>query len=389
MALRKRPAHCTFVAMMVVTLALLPAGCRRREPSTPAAEASVQRRSFGKIPDGREVELFVLRNRHGVEATITNFGATLVSLRAPDRNGRFADVLLGYDTLDGYVSDKANFGGTIGRYANRIAHGKFTLNGTTYTLAKNNGENHLHGGIRGFNKVLWDARDVSTAGAPAVQMSYLSKDGEEGYPGNLSVQVTFALTDDNALRIDYLAGTDRDTVLNLTNHAYFNLAGDGDILQHRLQLHASRFTPVDATLIPTGEIREVKGTPFDFTTPQVIGARIGSDDQQLKLGKGYDHNFVLDGGGSGALSPAARVVEPNSGRVLQVFTTEPGIQFYTGNFLDGTIRGKGGKTYPFRSGFCLETQHFPDSPNKPAFPSVVLKPGQQFKSTTVYNFSTE
>ena len=321
---------------------------------------------------------------------ITNFGAAVVSLKVPDRHGKTDDVVLGYDDLDGYLHDKSYFGATVGRYANRIAHGKFTLNGTTYTLAKNDGENHLHGGVRGFNKVVWEAKDVSIAGAAALQLNYLSKDGEEGYPGNLSVQVTYTLTNNNELKIDYSATTDKDTVVNLTHHSYFNLAGQGkgDILQHQLLLHASRFTPVDATLIPTGEIRSVKGTPLDFASATAIGSRIGQDDEQLKLGHGYDHNFVLDGGTEGAPVLAAQVYEPSSGRVMEVWTTQPGVQFYSGNFLDDTIRGKSGSTYRRRAAFCLETQHFPDSPNKPNFPSTILKPGSQFKSSTTYKFSS-
>ena len=353
------------------------------------AKSRMHKQAFGKTTDGQEVDLYILTNNGGVEVAITNFGATVVSLKVPDRQGKVADVVLGYDDLDGYVTDKAHFGATVGRYANRIAHGKFVLNGTTYTLAKNNGENHLHGGIRGFDKVLWTAKDVSTPAAAALQLNYLSKDGEEGYPGNLSAQVTYTLANNNELRIDYAATTDKDTIVNLTNHSYFNLAGQGqgDILQHQLRLDASRFTPVDATLIPAGEIRSVKGTPFDFTHSTAIGSRIGQDDEQLKLGQGYDHNFVLDDDIRGKPVLAAEVYEPTSGRTMEVWTTEPGIQFYTGNFLDGTAHGKAGRTYPRRSGFCLETQHFPDSPNKPKFPSTILKPGTRFKSTTIYKFS--
>ena len=348
------------------------------------------KRAFGKTGDGKQVDLYVLSNKNGVEVDITNFGAAVVSLKVPDRHGKTDDVVLGYDDLDGYLHDKSYFGATVGRYANRIAHGKFTLNGTTYTLAKNDGENHLHGGVRGFNKVVWEAKDVSTAGAAALQLNYLSKDGEEGYPGNLSVQVTYTLTNNNELKIDYAATTDKDTVLNLTHHSYFNLAGQGkgDILQHQLLLHASRFTPVDATLIPTGEIRSVKGTPLDFASATAIGSRIGQDDDQLKLGHGYDHNFVLDGGTGGAPVLAAQVYEPSSGRVMEVWTTQPGIQLYSGNFLNDTIRGKSGSTYQRRAAFCLETQHFPDSPNKPNFPSTILKVGGQFKSSTTYKFSS-
>ncbi len=354
------------------------------------ANSRTHKRAFGKTGDGKQVDLYVLTNKNGVEVDITNFGAAVVSLKVPDRHGKTDDVVLGYDDLDGYLHDKSYFGATVGRYANRIAHGKFTLNGTTYTLAKNDGENHLHGGVRGFNKVVWEAKDVSTAGAAALQLNYLSKDGEEGYPGNLSVQVTYTLTNNNELKIDYAATTDKDTVLNLTHHSYFNLAGQGkgDILQHQLLLHASRFTPVDATLIPTGEIRSVKGTPLDFASATAIGSRIGQDDDQLKLGHGYDHNFVLDGGTGGAPVLAAQVYEPSSGRVMEVWTTQPGIQLYSGNFLNDTIRGKSGSTYQRRAAFCLETQHFPDSPNKPNFPSTILKVGGQFKSSTTYKFSS-
>jgi aldose 1-epimerase len=358
--------------------------------SHPRAEATskMQKEDFGKTQDGRPVELYVLTNQHGMEARITNFGATLVSLKVPDKSGKSGDVVLGYDNLSGYENGKAYFGATVGRYGNRIAHAKFTLDGVTYTLPKNDGDNHLHGV---FNKVLWTARDVSTSAGQSLEMSYLSKDGEEGFPGNLSVKVTFTVpAGENALRIDYMATTDKDTVLNLTHHSYFNLSGqgNGNILNELLTLHASRFTPVDATLIPTGELRPVKGTPFDFTTATAIGARIDQDNEQLKIAKGYDHNFVLDRKKPG-LEPAAEVYDPQSGRVMTVSTTEPGIQFYTGNFLDGTITGKDGKTYEHRGALCLETQHFPDSPNHPDFPTTELKPNQTFRSATVYKFSTK
>jgi aldose 1-epimerase len=350
---------------------------------------SLKKTPFGKTPEGQAVDLYVLTNKNGMEVAITNYGGAVVSVKVPDRKGKMADVVLGYDSLDGYVNDKAYFGALIGRYGNRIAHGQFTLDGVTYSLAKNNGDNSLHGGKRGFNKAVWDAKEVASKQERGLQLNYLSKDGEEGYPGNLKVQVVYTLTDANELKIDYSAATDKKTVLNLTNHSYFNLAGQGsgDILGHQLMISADRFTPVDAGLIPTGELRSVAGTPFDFRAKTVIGARINADDEQLKLGKGYDHNFVLRG--QGALGLAARAVEANSGRVLEVWTTEPGVQFYTGNFLDGTARGKEGKTYGFRSAFCLETQHYPDSPNHPDFPSTVLSPGQRFHSVTVYKFSTE
>jgi aldose 1-epimerase len=351
------------------------------------AESKMQKQSFGKTEDGRQVDLHILTNQHGMETAITNYGGTVVTLKVPDRNGKLEDVVLGYDKLDDYAAGKAYFGAIIGRYANRIAHAKFRLDGVTYTLPKNDGDNHLHGV---FNKRVWTAKDVSSSAGQALELTYLSKDGEDGFPGNLSVKVVYALTGQNELKIDYSATTDKDTVINLTNHCYFNLAGqgNGDILQHQLMIRADRFTPVDANLIPTGELRSVKGTPFDFTTETAIGARVDQDDQQLKLGRGYDHNWVLNSGTASALSLAAQAYEPHSGRLLEVSTTEPGLQVYTGNFLDG-IRGKGGKVYNRRYAFCLETQHFPDSPNHPNFPSTVLKPGQSFRSTTVYRFSTK
>lgn len=361
--------------------------------SGPLAEAKskMQKQTFGKTEDGKQVDLYTLTNKNGMEVAITNYGGTVVSWKVPDRDGHIADVVLGYDNVKDYENGKAYFGATVGRYANRIAHGKFILAGATYTLAKNDGENHLHGGIKGFSKHVWTAKDVSGSQGQALELTYLSKDGEEGYPGNLSVTVTFTLTEKNELKIDYSATTDKDTVLNLTNHSYFNLAGQGsgEILSHELTLNADRFTPVDATLIPTGELRKVKDTPFDFTQSKAIGARITQDDEQLKFGKGYDHNWVLNSPKTGALSLAAQLYEPKSGRLLEVRTTEPGVQFYSGNFLDGTAHGKEGKVYNYRTGMCLETQHFPDSPNHPDFPTTVLKPGQRFHSTTIYKFSTK
>jgi aldose 1-epimerase len=350
----------------------------------------LEKQPFGKTADGQEVDLYKLTNKNGVEASIMNYGGVVVSLKAPDRSGKLDDVVLGFDTLDGYLKPNPYFGALIGRYGNRIAKGKFKLDGVEYTLAKNNGENALHGGLKGFDKVVWKARDVSTSEAPALELTYLSKDGEEGYPGNLSVTVVYSLNDKNELKIDYSATTDKDTVVNLTNHSYFNLAGqgEGDILGHLLMLNADKFTPIDAGLIPTGELRSVAGTPFDFRQPTAIGARINQKDEQLVRGKGYDHNFVLNGT-AGTMRLAARVLEPKSGRVLEVETVEPGIQFYSGNFLDGTITGKGGKVYQQRYGFCLETQHFPDSPNKPSFPSTVLKPGERYHTTTIYRFTTQ
>lgn len=342
---------------------------------------------FGKTPSGEQVNLYTLRNASGVEVAITNYGARVVSLKVPDRSGKFDDVVLGFDSLDGYLKDNPYFGAIVGRYGNRIAKGEFTLDGKKYTLARNNGENSLHGGLKGFDKVVWSASKVSTSDGPGLELKYLSKDGEEGYPGNLNVAVTYSLTANNELKIDYDATTDKDTVLNVTNHSYFNLAGqgNGDILDHLVMINADKFTPVNAGLIPTGELRPVEGTPFDFRKPIAIGARINDKDQQLIYGKGYDHNFVLNRTGDG-LALAARVTDPKTGRVMEVLTTQPGLQFYTGNFLDGSIHGKGGKAYGQRSAFCMETQHFPDSPNQKAFPSTVLKPGERYRNTTVYRF---
>ena len=351
------------------------------------ANPKMQKQSFGKTEDGQQTDLYILTNKNGVEAAITNYGGTVVTLKVPDRQGKIEDVVLGYDKLNDYEAGKAYFGAIVGRYANRIAHAKFTLDGITYTLPKNDGDNHLHGI---FNKRVWNAKDVSSNAGQALELTYISKDGEDGFPGNLSVKVVYTLTDQNELKIDYSATTDKDTVLNLTNHCYFNLAGqgNGDILQTQLMIRADRFTPVDATLIPTGELISVKGTPFDFLSSTVIGARIDQDDQQLKLGHGYDHNWVLNNATAGSLFVAAQAYDPHSGRVLEVSTTEPGLQLYTGNFLDG-IRGKAGKVYNRRYAFCLETQHFPDSPNHPQFPSTVLKSGQRFQSMTIYKFSTK
>ncbi len=352
------------------------------------AQANVRNESFGKTSEGQPVDIYTLTNSHGVEAKITNFGGILTSLRVPDRNGKLDDVVLGFDNLDAYLKGDPWFGAIIGRYANRIAKGRFTLNGVEYKLATNNGPNHLHGGIKGFDKAVWTAKPLKLPDGAAVELTYLSKDGEEGYPGNLSVKVIYALTNANELKIDYSATTDKDTIVNLTHHSYFNLAGqgNGDILKHELFINANRFTPIDSESIPTGEIRRVGGTSFDFTRPTAMGGRINADDEQLKFGGGYDHNFVLNGK-IGALRLAARVYEPTTGRVMEVLTTEPGLQFYSGNFLDSTLTGKGGKVYPRRSAFCLETQHFPDSPNKPNFPSTVLRKGERYNTTTIYRFS--
>jgi aldose 1-epimerase len=349
------------------------------------------KKPFGKTADGQAIDLYVLTNKNGAEASITNYGGAVVSLKMPDKNGKFADVVLGYDTAEGYLSDKSFFGALVGRYGNRIGNAQFVLDGTTYTLAKNNGENSLHGGLKGFNRVLWTARPISSKDGQALELNYTSKDGEEGFPGNLKVTVVYALTDNNALKISYYATTDKKTVVNLTNHSYFNLAGQGsgDILGELMMIQADKYTPVDKGLIPTGELRDVTGTPFDFRKPTAIGSRIDADDAQLKLGGGYDHNFVLHRESPTGESLAARVVDPGSGRVMEVWTTEPGVQFYTANFLDGKVVGKNGATYPKRSAFCLETQHFPDSPNKPSFPTVVLSPGGHYRTVTEYRFSVE
>lgn len=355
-----------------------------------ARTQDVRKQAFGKTADGKPVDLFTLTNSKGMEVRAMTYGGIIVSIRVPDKNGKMADVVLGHDDLDGYLVNPPYFGAIVGRYANRIANGTFTLDGKTYTLAKNDGPNTLHGGLIGFNKVIWEAREIHDAKGPGVSFSYLSRDGEEGFPGNLKVKVTYTLTGDNQLIVDYEASTDKATPLNISQHSYFDLAGEGsgDILGHELMLNADHFTPVNKTLIPTGEIRSVHGTPLDFTKPTAIGARINNNYEQLIVGHGYDHNFVINRKGDG-LTLAARVREPNSGRVLEVYTTQPAVQFYSGNFLDGTITGKHGHVYKARYGFCLETQHYPDSPNHPDFPSTIVRPGKTFHSQTVFKFSAE
>jgi len=348
---------------------------------------NIQMQPFGNLPDGTSVELYTLSNANGMTVQIVTYGGIITSLRVPDREGRPGDVVLGYDSLDGYLARNPYFGCIVGRFANRIAGGRFVLDGATYQLAVNNGSNHLHGGLVGFDKRVWRATTGRNDGAVCLVLSYLSKDGEENYPGNLYVTVAYTLMRDNVLRINYRACTDKPTILNLTNHTYFNLAGTGDILDHQVTINADRFTPVNEALIPTGELQPVEGTPLDFRQATRIGARINDPHQQIARAGGYDHNFVINGA-PGELRLAARVYEPAHGRVLEVRTTEPGMQFYTGNFLDGTITGKGGVVYGQRAGLCLETQHFPDSPNQPAFPSTVLRPGENFHSTTVFVFST-
>jgi aldose 1-epimerase len=355
---------------------------------TPAA--GITGKPFGSLPDGREVEIYVLTNNKGMQASITNWGGIVTSLTAPDRHGQFADVVLGFDHLGGYLAGHPYFGAIIGRYGNRIAAGSFILDGQSYTLARNNNENHLHGGIVGFDKALWAAEMKSGPECCRLRLGHVSADGDEGYPGQLDVTVDYTLTQKHELRIDYRATTDRPTHVNLSNHSYFNLAGaaSGDILNHHLLIEADHFTPISEDLIPTGEIRGVDGTPMDFRKPTAIGSRIDSDDTQLRFGGGYDHNWVLNSDDSSP-SIAARVFEPTSGRVMDVLTTEPGVQFYTANFLDGSITGKEGAVYGRRCALCLETQHFPDSPNRPEFPSTVLRPGEVYRTTTVYRFSAE
>lgn len=348
------------------------------------------RATFGRLPDGRVVEQFTLTNAHGVEVRAITYGAIITVIRTPDRAGHSDDIVLGFDSLAGYLNNTPYFGAIVGRYANRIARGQFTLAGATYHLAKNNGPNTLHGGLRGFDKVLWGADPVQTDSGAGLTLHYTSPDGEEGYPGTVAVRVTYTLTPRDELVVDYSATTDKATPLNLSQHTYWNLhgGGRGDILDHVVTLDASGYTPVDSTLIPTGEIAPVAGTPFDFRTPTAIGKRIEQPNEQLKFGRGYDHNWVLDGvgQGKGGLAQVAHVVDPVSGRALDISTTEPGVQFYSGNFLDGTIRGKGGAVYGHRGGLALETQHFPDSPNHPNFPSTILHPGEIFRSRTVFTF---
>ena len=363
------------------------AACTLREVRQPPA-----RRIFGRLPspDGPSVDEFTLTNAHGIEVRAITYGAIITVIRTPDRSGKLADIVFGFDSLEGYLAQSPYFGAIVGRFANRIAHGQFSLDGVTYHLATNNGPNSLHGGLRGFDKVLWTAEPVQSDSGAGVVFHYLSPNGEEGYPGNVDVRVTYMLTPRDELVVDYTATTDKATPLNLSQHSYWNLHGDGkgNILDHVLTLDASAYTPVDSTLIPTGQIAAVAGTPFDFRSPTAIGARIEQPNKQLRFGKGYDHNWVLDrpAGGGTALVRAARLVDSTSGRTLEISTSEPGIQFYSGNFLDGTITGKHGVVYGHRAALCLETQHFPDSPNHPNFPSTILRPGETFRSRTVFVF---
>ena len=365
-------------------------GADPRHPTPhPLAFVTVSVASFGVAPDGERVDVFTLSGASGIEVRVLTLGGIIVSLCVPDRDGGLDDVVLGYDSVEGYGDPRTPyFGAIIGRYANRIAEGRFTLDGEEYRLAATHPPNALHGGVKGFDKVCWQGDVLPAAGGDAVRLRYTSADGEEGYPGTVRVEVVYTLDDRGALAVDYRASTDRATPLNLTQHSYFNLGGhaSGDVLGHELTLRAGRFTPVDATLIPTGELAPVDGTPFDFRRGQTIGSRIHEPHPQLLIADGYDHNFVLNGGSGGKPAPAARLHDPRSGRTLEVTTTEPGLQLYTGNALDGTLRGKGGHVYGARAGVCLETQHFPDSPNHPAFPSTILRPGADFRSRTIFTF---
>jgi aldose 1-epimerase len=372
---------------VTVAIALLAVGAQAKESKQ---KMKTEKQAFGTLPDGTAIDLYTLTNANGVEMRVITYGGIVVSLKTPNRNGKLEDIVLGFDNLQGYLDKSPFFGALIGRYGNRIGNARFTLDGKTYQLPKNDGDNTLHGGVKGFDKVVWTAKPLQVKDGAALELTYVSKDGEQGFPGTLSVRVVYTLNNKNEWRIDYSATTDKETVVNLTQHSYFNLAAGAaaNDLDHEMYINADRFTPVDKGLIPTGELRAVKGTPMDFTKPMTIGAHINDAYDQLQLGGGYDHNWVLNKSGNG-MTLAARVHEPTTGRVLEVWTTEPGIQFYAGNFLDGTITGKGGKVYVKRYGFCLETQHFPDSPNKPNFPSTVLKPGQKYTTTTVYKFSAK
>jgi len=379
-----------FAILSIVVLILAAGGLLIAQAASSTPAQGVQLQPFG-TRDGRPVNLYTLTNSHGVEVRVMNYGGIILSIRVPDRKGQLADIVLGHETMEGYIPNPPYLGAIVGRYANRIANGSFTLDGKTYTLPKNDGPNTLHGGVdKPFNKVVWDGEPFK--GKTGVAFSYLSKDGEEGFPGNLKIKVTYTLTDANELVIDYEATTDKATPINVSQHSYFNLAGEGngDILNHEVMLNADRFTPVDKNLIPTGELRPVKGTPFDFTTPTKIGARIDDNYEQLVLGHGYDHNWIINRNSKDTgLVLAARVYEPTTGRVLEVSTTQPAVQFYTGNFLDGTVTGKQGHVYKRRFGLCLETQHYPDSPNHPDFPTTILKPGETFRSKTVFKFSAK
>lgn len=380
--------------LIYFTILILAASCQNQNKQENNSEMDTNldfwpaQEDFQKQVEGKQVDLYVLENEQGIKVAITNYGGRIVALMAPDKNGEMADVVLGFESIDKYLNaTEKYFGALIGRYANRIGDGEFSLDGVDYSLVANNGKNHLHGGIKGFHAVVWE---VESSSGNKLALSYLSEDMEEGYPGNLTVNVVYTLTEENELKIDYTATTDQKTVLNLTNHAFFNLEGEGSgsINDHELMINAMYYTPVDSTLIPTGKLEPVAGTPLDFTTPTQIGQRLESDHPQIKYGLGYDHNFVINKESEGVMALAATVYEPNSGRFMEVYTTEPGIQFYGGNFMSGSDVGKSGQSLDYRTAFCLETQHFPDSPNKPDFPDVILEPDETFESSTIYKFST-
>ena len=389
--MKKKIFLCAFVALSLASCKQNPDQSKSGQVVDLSQKATIEKSSFGKTKDGQILDLYTLKNLAGMTVQITNFGGTIVSWTAPDKNGKYEDITLGCDSISGYEKGVPYFGALIGRYGNRIAKGKFSLEGKTYTLAVNNIGNHLHGGIKGFDKVVWTATPIEGPD-PSVKMAYTSKDMEEGYPGNLAIEVIYTLQKDNSLKIEYSATTDKTTVVNLTNHAYFNLTGNmnNTILDHEVALNCDKFLPVDKTLIPTGELKNVEGTPFDFLTKSYkIGERINDTlNEQIKFGGGYDHAWIIKDHTT-TIHPAATVYEPTSGRVMEVLTTEPAIQFYTGNFLDGTIKGKGGVIYKKRSGLCLETEHYPDSPNQPKFPTTTLKPKETYTTTTVYRFSVK
>lgn len=375
---------------MAAAVAVVIAGCATKAPNASSGTSSITHEPFGNTLDGKPVEIYTLRNDNGMTVRIMTYGGIIQSIQVPDKNGQMGDVVLGYDTLDGYLTNSPYFGALIGRYGNRIALGHFTLDGHEYTLATNNAPNSLHGGNKGFDKRVWTVLDAKVEDqGPVLKLAYTSPDGQEGYPGTLDVTATYTLfARQNTLRLKFRATTDKDTILNLTAHSYFNLAGHGTVLDHVVYINADKYTPVDSTLIPTGEIAPVEGTPFDFRTPTPIGARIGEDNEQLKYAGGYDQNWVINHK-KGKLSLDARVTDPESGRVLEILSTSPGLQFYSGNFLDGTIIGKGGEVYPHRGAFVMEPQHYPDSPNHPNFPSTELKPGQVYHNTIIYKFGVE
>ena len=379
-------------AIIGITIGLglvLSTGCATKKCCSLKAGSPIVGEPFGTAPDGTPVAIYTLRNTDGMTARIMTYGGIVQSLNVPDKNGYFGDVVLGYDTLDGYLTNSPYFGALIGRYGNRIAKGHFTLNGKTYTLAVNNGSNALHGGLKGFDKVVWKVVHAeNTPKGPQLELSYTSPDGEEGYPGTLKVTALYTITRDNGLRLDYTATTDQATVVNLTQHSYFNLAGHGDALGHVVYINADKYTPVDSTLITTGELRPVAGTPFDFRKPATIGSRVNASDEQIKFGGGIDHNWIINHP-LGELGLDARVTEPTTGRVMEVWSTEPGLQFYCGNFLDGTIQGKGGQVYPYRGTVVMEPQHYPDSPNKANFPTTELKPGETYHNVIIYKFGTK